>query len=461
MRKILCAVLALSLLFSLSCSALAEGVLTPLVESAQTLLFDTINVTLSGKAVFSLDGERFKTAEILYKQSGEDSLWQLDLRTPRLYRGDQETGFTIIANGEKIYVMERYYPGTYTQGTDQPNSTLIRQSTRADLLFSMLLSVADHAETLLPEDAVTVSETASGREYRFSLSADTAPAVVNSSLNLLADFILRRFMGVNYDSVRGCGQGLLENYTTVTQGILYSTDSFVLGDTSVTVAEDAGGRVTSVSGTVTALLNSEEMSGMPLEITFDLAVSDYGATSVETFDPKAFGVVPRGDELPSRETEPELAEKTEARAKELLSVAGYDTDSLPSSTLVNEMDGIWYVNFIGDGVDRTITAGLNENGDLLILTDASEEYGSASPREPKDYLLPRETTDALDAFLAEAFPALAETVQEYVLGLEYVEDSVTWQYIYALDEHREHTGIVFIVRTDPAPRIVYFTCLNR
>ena len=46
--------------------------------------------------------------------------------------------------------MERYFPGTYTTGTDSPNNTLFRQSTHAGLLFSMLLSVSDQVEALLP-----------------------------------------------------------------------------------------------------------------------------------------------------------------------------------------------------------------------------------------------------------------------------------------------------------------------
>ena len=261
MKKLIAAVLALTLFLSLSFSAPAEGRLSTLMESLHSLLFSTINVTISGEAVFSLNGERFKTAEILYKQAGEDSHWQLDLKTPRRYRADQETGFTIIANGEKLYVMERYWPGTYTTGSDQPNSTVISQSTHADLLYSLFLSLADEMEALLPENALVFPETEEeGRVTEISLSEETTPAVVNTSLNLAADFLLRRFMGVNYDSVRNWGQGHAEDYTTVTQAVLYSTDFFVLGDTTVSFTEDAKGRITGVSGTITALLSSEEFS---------------------------------------------------------------------------------------------------------------------------------------------------------------------------------------------------------
>ena len=461
LKKILCAFLALMLLFSLSCSTLAEGVAAPLVGAVRTLLFETYNATLTGKAEFSLNGERFKTAEILYKQAGENSHWQLDLSTPRLYRGDQKTGFTIIANGQKIFVMERFYPGTYSEGTDQPNDTLIRQSTRADLLFSLLLSVADQAEALLPEGAVSVAESGSGREIRLVLSEETVPPVMNTSLNLLADFILRRFMGINYDSVRESNQVLLENCNTVTRGILYTTDSFVLGDTSVTVTEDSAGRITGASGTVTALLNSEELSRAPLEISFDLAVSDYGLTAVRPFVPEDFGVVPRGDALPVKEVDPALAEKLETRAKELLTAAGYEDSSIPQTVNLREEDGFYLVNFLGDSYEDTVTVGLNEDGDLLTLNDAADQYVMSSPREPKEDSLAPETANAIRAYMKDAFPAVAENVQEYMLGLEYEENGVTWQFVYGLDEHQANTGVFLIVRTAPALRITHYTCMNR
>ena len=459
MKKLFTMFLTLILLLVFSCSAVADVVIAPLVESAQILLFDTENVTLTGHADFFLNGERFKTADILYKQAAENSHWQLDLKTPRKYRKDQETGYTVIANGEKIYVMEKFYPGTYTSGSDAPNNTLIRQSTRADLLFSMLLSVADQIEALLPEDAVSVTRTDTYREFCFSLSKDTTPAVLNTALNLTADFFLRRFMNVNYDSIESWGQGLLEDYITVTEGILYSTDSFVLGDTSVTVTEDADGRITGVSGTLTALLCSEELEMAPLEIVFDLKVSDYGSTEVKQFSPKDFSVAPRGSVMDSRkETDSVLAEKLTGRAEELLTAAGYDPASLGAAA-VNQRAGIVYVNFPVSGY-ASVAAGMNENGDLLSLSDGSVGYYTVSPREPEDSL-PQATADALNAFLEAAFPDLAPSVKEYMLELEYDYDGVTYQYISAMDENAADTGIVFLVQPEPVLKVVYYTCLNQ
>ena len=48
MKKLIAAVLALTLFLSFSCSALAEGRLSSLMESLHSLLFSTINVTISG-----------------------------------------------------------------------------------------------------------------------------------------------------------------------------------------------------------------------------------------------------------------------------------------------------------------------------------------------------------------------------------------------------------------------------
>ena len=157
MKKLIAAVLALTLFLSLAVSAPAEGKISSLMESLHSLLFSTINVTISGEAVFSLDGERFKTAEILYKQAGEDSHWQLDLKTPRRYRADQETGYTIIANGEKLYVMEHYHPGTYTTSsiagwtlTNEPGTVAIMTSEaeETDNLYGAPGSPSDGSQML-------------------------------------------------------------------------------------------------------------------------------------------------------------------------------------------------------------------------------------------------------------------------------------------------------------------------
>ena len=292
MKKLIAAVLALTLFLSLSFSAPAEGRLSSLMESLHSLLFSTINVTISGEAVFSLDGERFKTAEILYKQAGEDSHWQLDLLTPRPDAEDRETGYTIIANGEKIIIMEKYNPGFYTVAYDEPSRSLLRQSAASDLLVTMAYALADPIEGLLTEGAMAVSETAGGTEVQITLTQDTAPAMLNPLMNSALQFALRRFMGVDFDHIADWGVGPFDSYPTVTQSVICTTSSYLLGDTSVTVVLDENGRLASVRGTVNVILSSRHERQRTVTVTFDLSVSDYGKTYVRTFDADAFGVVP-------------------------------------------------------------------------------------------------------------------------------------------------------------------------
>ena len=104
---------------------------------------------------------------------------------------------------------------------------------------------------------------------------------------------------------------------------------------------------------------------------------------------------------------------------------------------------------------------MNENGDLLSLSDGSVGYYTVSPREPEEDSLPQATADALNAFLEAAFPDLAPSVKEYMLDLEYDYDGVTYQYISAVDENAADTGIVFLVQPEPVLKVVYYTCLNQ
>ena len=81
-----------------------EKPLTDLCESAFELLFRTSNVTIKGEASFSLDGNWFKTAKAEYIQDGDRSFWELKLSSPKMDGTVRENGYTIIADGSKVYV---------------------------------------------------------------------------------------------------------------------------------------------------------------------------------------------------------------------------------------------------------------------------------------------------------------------------------------------------------------------
>ena len=97
-RMAACLAVCIAMVFCLPAAGAEGSILRPLAEAAEKLLLDTSNVTIRGSAVFTLEGERFKTAEILYKQDANNSHWQLDLKTPRENLPDRETGYTIIGN---------------------------------------------------------------------------------------------------------------------------------------------------------------------------------------------------------------------------------------------------------------------------------------------------------------------------------------------------------------------------
>ena len=130
MKKRIAALLALLLMLT-AAGALAENEAELFCDAAERLLFNTNNVTLTGTAEFFLDGERFKSAGLTLVRDYENSLLQLDLSTPRRDgsgRPDRETGYTVIANGANLYVMEKFYPGLFKTGSNYTRSTVLRKS---------------------------------------------------------------------------------------------------------------------------------------------------------------------------------------------------------------------------------------------------------------------------------------------------------------------------------------------
>ena len=83
MKKLLILVLSLLLVLAALTPVLAEdSALRTVVDSVADVLLDMDNVTVSGTAEFSLDGEWFKSVNTVYSQCGYRSLWKLDLLSP-------------------------------------------------------------------------------------------------------------------------------------------------------------------------------------------------------------------------------------------------------------------------------------------------------------------------------------------------------------------------------------------
>ncbi len=459
MKKSLRIVLSLALVLALAwavAAAATDGQLPGLLSAARTLLFDTSNVTVSGRAEFLYNGERFKTADVLYKQDGFNSHWQLDLLTPRAYRPDRETGYTVIANNEFFYVMERLKPGGYIMGADVPCDSLLRRTVRSDSLLTLASASAGVIESLLPEGSVAVvSDSADGRELRISLKRGDAPDLLNSSLNLAAGYALQRFMGLDYGHIWSGYHSSVEDYATVTQGILYATESFILGDTDVTVRMDAQGRLSAASGTVTAMLYTGAGSFSPLTVNFSVDFTDYGTTVVNKFDPAAFRVTAADSgtsaAAPAAEVDPALAETLTARAKEILAAAGISADG---SVEIWENDDVYSVYFVQADSPLAVTVSMNQDGVFMSLADGRDQYWDRDPRQPTVAALPEDAAALLKSFLEKEAPDLLPQCSEFIPGMEYDCSGTLYEFVSVLDENGNETDVTFTVRLGDSPKIV-------
>ena len=288
MKKI---VLVLLMVTVLCFSAVARGdhALQPFLEGMNELLFETGNVTLKGGAEFFLDGERFKTGEILYVQDGGRSLYQLSLQTPVSGKEDKASGYTVIADGERVHVMEVIFPGVYRTGTTGEVRTILRKTVQE----ALMARVASLAAEALPEGkAVTVSERDGEGQTLHLEPGEDVPEVVNTSLNLLYQFLARRYFGMDYNYAQESDMVPMENYLTVTRAILCTTLSLSLKGADLKVEMDGEGRILSAEGDISLNLNTARDGRKVLDIRFRMTASDRGNSRVEPFDPETWGVVP-------------------------------------------------------------------------------------------------------------------------------------------------------------------------
>ncbi len=294
MKKLISLLLALAMILS-AASALADSTADTLVTAVESLLFHTENATLNGHAAFALDGVEFKSADGTYIRDRQRSFWQLKLHTPRPEepeKGDLESGYTIIAEDEMVYVMEVRRPGEYKTGTVFPRTTILRPSVQVNVMDRMAHSLAQQADTLLGEGAVTVTVRDSGEKEIHIVLDENVPDLVNTALTLAFQTVAGRYFKVDYDQLDNRYMGPISAYYTVTRGIIYTTEFLYLKQADITVVLDAADELADVSGVLGAYLQTGGDGEHQLDIAFNLNVSDRGASKVDDFDPVSYGVVP-------------------------------------------------------------------------------------------------------------------------------------------------------------------------
>ena len=462
--KAMLLILAVLLCGALSAAALSDGPLKALWNSGCDLLFHTDNVTVTGEATFTLDGEIFKIAQLNYVQDGVNSLYDLKLTTPRPGKDDRHSGWTIITDhdGENVYVIEAVYPDIYHAGTTNPCASLLRRTAQLDALTDLGGLVAGQVEPLLPEGIVTAEDTEAGRVIRLAVSRDQVPDLAQSALNLAAQYFTDRWFHASYE--HDVLESPFADYTTPAEALTWGTQRWDLRDADVSFTLDAQGRISAAQGTVTVESTYWNGEIREVKISFTAAVSAYGESSVAPFDPEAYGVMlpwdyyaeNYGDEIGEYEGpafSDEEWERWMQRADAILAAQGYE----PSETM--DYSG-WQVE---SGVEMDLEDGdawfymyFDTEGGLRTFWDVTEAWQEADEKDVADVQEGdvEKALAFLKAFLADQNPALADALPQLTLTRLLGDDQGN-AYLVLQDEP-DYSWYVAI-QTAPTLRIRNFT----
>ena len=471
MKKRIALTLAVVMIL-VSVSAFAETPVRKMYDSVFNLLFDTNNVTLRGHAEFSLDGEWFKTADAVYIQDDFNSRFDWKLHSPRWDGSERESGYTVIANGEKVYVMEAFYPGIYRTGSTAESDTILRRSIQLNLLRDLIRILSDEAETLLGEGAVTARTDDSGTTIRIQAGKDV-PEIVNTALNMTAQFIAKRYFETDYDHISERFMIPMENYITVTQAILGCTSYISLDRADLTMKQDAEGRFEAAEGKVSVELSTEDDGIRRLDISFRLEASGRGESEVGPFDPVAFGVtLPDGSlyepeiTIPDPESEEMILEAAESRWTR----AGYDVDPAIHGSVSMEDDGQGderiHVVFMNEDHSAHWTCFTDSIGRLLGLHNISNNWQNTGEDRHfeayPDQKLVAETEEKLLSWLAEENPELSADVLSLENDWWYQTGDDLYLHYWEGGEPTDHAWdeVDIVVRVAPEWRIEFFSCIG-
>ncbi len=193
-KKRMCLILiSCALVFTLAFAALAEGKLLAIWNAGSKLLFETDNVSLTGHATFTYDGEVFKVFDGRYRQDDASSYMQVMLDTPDENGGFTTSGYTVVGNNGVSYSIETQQPQYYvTSSTSSAPSILTNTVMRASIMrFGGLL--LDLMEERMA-DAITQTETDTGTEYRITLAPGQTPEIAGAAMTMLLQLYAREYL---------------------------------------------------------------------------------------------------------------------------------------------------------------------------------------------------------------------------------------------------------------------------
>ena len=469
-RKILAGLLAAAMMV-ISAGASAESPLRTAFDAAKELAFNTGNVTIRGNADFRLDGARFKTAEVTYIQDGEDSFWQLKLFTPHEGDEERETGYTIVANGEMVYVMEAYTPGVYKTGTANPQSTILRNTVQLAVMTELAGVLADQADVLLGGNAVTSGEDGKGGTAVRVRAGEDVPQIVNTALNLAWEYVAKRYFRTDYDQLEGQNMGPLEAYQTPTQGILGATKYVALKQVDAEAVTDADGNLAAVSGSIALTLYTGRDETHLLNVSFRMEVSDRGTSRVRQFSPDDYGVVLAQDTMSYGQYDPEPAiseEEFSARVengKALFAVSGYADAASMDGTSYEEDGRIFYEIWTNDD-SLDVVCFTDAAGNLLSMSNLYGRWGDPDGKvyqtesDYPDMQLIRLMAERTLEWLGQVNPEARARVKDLELGFWY-QDGEDLFFGFEEDEPSpDGQRVNMVVRVQPDWRVESYSCIS-
>ena len=450
MKKLMISLGALLLVLALCFAVMAENSTpaTELYDSLTKILFTDDNVTLTGTAKFSLDGVWFKTADITLKQDGNQSYRELALSGTRLDGTAQKNGYQIVTDGTTVYVMETVRPGIYRTGTTSEHTSLIRNTRETEQLISLGRAFTASADLLLGKDILT--ETPEG-DLRFEFK-DLESDLLNAVTNQVFQFAARRYFDNEYDSYAVDRHARIEDYVSVTQGILFTAKSVSLKQALVNVKRDENGLPKYLEGEITLNLKTAGKGDRKLDISFQMNVKDLGKTKVKRFDPKEYDVISeremaQGEPMYIDESDLNATERAALRA---LGLAGFDRNNIVYMGYQSMDDGSGEVSFGGaEGWEETFL--IDEDGKVTAMDMDSAEWKNGSDDQfTKDSQPDAETDEKVKAFLKDFLQEVNPDLVKTVDGLKAEWMYKRYEHVYA--KYAGEDAATFVVRIEPEMR---------
>ena len=451
MKKLMISLGALLLVLALCFAVMAENSTpaTELYDSLTKILFTDDNVTLTGTAKFSLDGVWFKTADITLKQDGNQSYRELALSGTRLDGTAQKNGYQIVTDGTTVYVMETVRPGIYRTGTTSEHTSLIRNTRETEQLISLGRAFTASADLLLGKDILT--ETPEG-DLRFEFK-DLESDLLNAVTNQVFQFAARRYFDNEYDSYAVDRHARIEDYVSVTQGILFTAKSVSLKQALVNVKRDENGLPKYLEGEITLNLKTAGKGDRTLDISFQMNVKDLGKTKVKRFDPKEYDVISeremaQGEPMYIDESDLNATERAALRA---LGLAGFDRNNIVYMGYQSMDDGSGEVSFGGaEGWEETFL--IDADGKVTAMDMDSAEWKNGSDDQfTKDSQPDAETDEKVKAFLKDFLQEVNPDLVKTVDGLKAEWMYKRYEHVYA--KYAGEDAVSFVVRIEPERRV--------